>query len=142
MPRAPKDDNIARRRLEAPNGLDQKERAVWIAMVNACSAEHFIASDIPLMINYCQSYVLLQKATMELKEQNLVIVADNGKIAQNPLVSIHKSLSATISNLAMRLRLAPSTRIQTTNKAAGATAPPPRVTEGDKTDRLFKQPTH
>ena len=117
--------------------MDILEQAVWIRVVNACTADHFNESDIPLMIGYCQVFVQLQRAITELKESPFTIMADNGKVSAHPIVAVHKSLSGTLSNLAMRLRLSPSTRISTKAAATGSALPPPKVTEGDEVDELF-----
>jgi len=130
-------DISARKRLSPPEGMTAVEQVVWNRVVAACSAEHFIESDIPLLMGYCQVFVQQQRAMETMKTEPLVIMADNGKVAQHPIVAIHKSLSGTVSNLAMRLRLSPSTRIQTTNKAVGSDKPPGLDTDGDEIDALF-----
>jgi P27 family predicted phage terminase small subunit len=107
-------------------------------MVNSCNAEHFIESDIPIMLGFCQAFVQQQRAMDEMKKHPLFIMSDNGKVAQHPLVAVHKSLSGTVSNYAMRLRITPSTRIETKQAAVGSKAPP--GLEDDPVDALFAQP--
>lgn len=131
---------IPRKRLSPPTGLSAAEQFVWNEMVNSCDAEHFIPSDVPLMIGFCQSFVQQQRAMEQLKVHDLFILSDNGKVAQHPLVAVHKSFSGTVSNLAMRLRICPSTRIQQTNKKAGSDLPPGLETSGDEIDDLFSHP--
>ena len=128
---------IPRKRIPPPSGLDAAEKFVWNEMVNSCDAEHFIQSDVPLMIGFCQAFVQQQRAMEQMKDQPMFIMSDNGKVAQHPIVSVHKSLSGTVSNLAMRLRICPSTRIQQTNKKVGSELPPGLETEGDAVDDLF-----
>lgn len=130
-------DPTARKRIPPPSGLTAAEQFVWGEMVKACDAEHFISSDVPLMIGFCQAFVQQQRAMEGLKEHPLFIMSDNGKVAQHPLVAVHKSFSGTVSNLAMRLRICPSTRIQQTNKAAGSDLLPPLDSDGDSIDNLF-----
>ena len=127
----------ARQRILPPDGMTEMERQVWHRVVQACSAEHFIEADIPLLMGYCQAFVQQQRAIDTMKHEPQVIMADNGKVAAHPIIGIHKSLSGTVSNLAMRLRLSPSTRIQTTNKAVGSDLPSGLESDGDETDRLF-----
>ena len=131
---------VARKRLAPPDNMSAAEQFVWIRMVNACSAEHFLESDIPVMIGFCQAFVQQQRAMDQMKEHPLFIMSDNGKVAQHPLVNVHKSLSGTVSNYAMRLRITPSTRIDTKQAATGSHAPPPLV--DDPVDELFAQPDH
>lgn len=128
---------IGRKRLPCPDGMSAMQRAIWISLVNSCSAEHFIAGDIPLMMQYVRVIIQVHRAMDMMEESEFVIVADNGKIAQHPIIAIHKSLAGTLSNLAMRLRLSPSTRIQMTNKAVGSDVKPALETSGDDIDRLF-----
>lgn len=147
MAKKPKDPKaggftvIGRKRITPIDGLTEGERFVWIRMVNACSAEHFNQSDIPLMVMYCQTFVQEQKAMDQMKNSPFVERKTNLDLAPHPIIAIHKSLAGTMSNLAMRLRLAPSTRIQTTNKAIGSDTPPSLETEGDEIDSLFAKPT-
>ncbi|MBW1672153.1 MAG: hypothetical protein JRJ45_00655 [Deltaproteobacteria bacterium] len=128
---------IPRKRLSPPFGLNAAEQFVWNEMVNSCDAEHFIPSDVPLMIGFCQSFVQQQRAMEGMKEHDMWILSDNGKVAAHPSIAIHKSLSGTLSNLAMRLRICPSTRIQQTNKKVGSDLLPGLETEGDDIDSLF-----
>lgn len=128
---------VARKRLKPPVGMSASEQHVWKEMVNSCDAEHFIDSDIPLMVGFCQVFVQQQRAMEQMKNQPFFIMSDNGKVAAHPIVGVHKSLSGTLSNYAMRLRLSPSTRIQQTNKASGSSLPPGREDEGDDIDRMF-----
>ncbi|MFK7844687.1 MAG: P27 family phage terminase small subunit [Rhodothermales bacterium] len=129
---------IPRQRLSPPSDLDPAESEIWLMVVDACSAEHFKQSDIPLMVSYCQAYVQLQRAAKQLKSEPLVIPTDGGSTKVNPIVSVHKSLSGTVSNLAMRLRLSPSTRIATKAAATGSDAPP--LVEDAELDELLYQP--
>lgn len=140
MPRERKDPKrvVARKRLSPPEEMSTPEQFVWNRMVNACSAEHFIAADIPLMLGFCQAFVQQQRAMEEMKKHPLFIMSDNGKVAQHPLVSVHKSFSSTVSNYAMRLRISPSTRLQQTNAAAGSDLRPDLV--DDPVDSLFAEP--
>lgn len=123
-------ETIARKRLIPPEGLSQLDRKVWTMMVNACSADHFIESDIPLMVSYVKTFIQWERAAREMEEQPLVIYADNGRVAKHPIVDVHKSLAGTLSNLAMRLRLAPSTRHQS-NHATVATHDKPELVASD-----------
>ena len=136
--RTPPANVQARKRLPPPEGMSAAEQFVWTRMVNACSAEHFIESDIPIMLGFCQAFVQQQRAMEELKVHPLFILSDNGKVAQHPLVAVHKSFSGTVSNYAMRLRITPSTRIETKQAAVGSHAAP--SLEDDPVDELFAQP--
>ena len=69
---------IQRQRLTAPSELDPAESEVWSMVVDACSAEHFRQSDIPLMISYCQTYLQLQRAIEQLKSESLTVPTDGG----------------------------------------------------------------
>lgn len=128
---------IGRKRIPVPDGMTDMQKSVWISMVNSCSAEHFIESDIPLMISYVRIIIQVHRAMGEMEINPMTYVADNGKPAPHPIIQVHKSLSGTLSNLAMRLRLCPSTRIQITNKAVGSDKHPDLVTKGDDLDQLF-----
>jgi hypothetical protein len=46
------------RRLEPPADLLDNERAFFVQLINACSPFHFVESDLPLLISFCQASLL------------------------------------------------------------------------------------
>jgi hypothetical protein len=50
------------RRLEPPTDLRADERALFAQLVNACSPRHFVESDLPLLISFCQATLLARNS--------------------------------------------------------------------------------
>src|SRR4249919_2382379 len=92
-------------RLKAPNDLSENERALWIALVAGCPAEHFRATDAPLLRQYVSTVCLAEQAASETQ-------ASGGPIsdAGQRWFNIHMRAVRSMAVLSMRLRLAPSTR--------------------------------
>ena len=104
--------------------------------MNSCDSQHFHDSDISLLTDYVSTDIQLKRVTNKLKREMPVIFNAAGNPIANPLVAIKKSYSGTLSNLAMRLRLSPSTRI--TNRNSRLEAEPRALVSEDKDiDELF-----
>ena len=130
-------NKAARKKMIPPIGMDAAEQFVWNQMVAACSPDHFVESDTPLMVMYCQTFVQFQRAMEGQKKHSQRITTGNGTLPAHPLLGITKGLAGTMSNLAMRLRLAPSTRVQQTDSSINPGEGTGHETDGDNVDRLF-----
>jgi hypothetical protein len=49
-------------RLRPPEHLDDRERALFVELINACAPQHFVKSDAPLLAAYVQSILLSRSA--------------------------------------------------------------------------------
>jgi hypothetical protein len=79
-------------------------------LVNACAADHFVKSDMPLLISYVQSTLLSRSAIKK---------AATDKAA----LAVWDRATKMQATLATRLRLAPQSRIDP--KTVGRNAPKP-----------------
>src|SRR5262245_16469533 len=59
-------DSVAR--LRPPPGLTPAEDALFRRVVAQCAADHFTASDTPLLVAYCQAVLLTRWAFKRLGE--------------------------------------------------------------------------
>ncbi len=81
-------------RLEPPAYLNDAERTMFVELVDACDARHFVASDLPLLVSYVQATLLARSA------------------ARDPdRVGVWEKAVRCQATLATRLRLAPQARI-------------------------------
>jgi phage terminase small subunit len=86
-----------RPRIKPPPHLDQAERAVFEKIVADCPPSHFSQSDAPLLVAYCQAYLLVQAA--------FEAACDD----PSQLPAWERS-ARVMASLSTKLRLAPSTR--------------------------------
>jgi hypothetical protein len=85
-------------RLLPPPDLDAPERKIFVDLVAGNKAEHFRASDTPLLAAYCRAIVLERRSAAAL-------AAGDAKA----LATWEKATKAMVA-LSMRLRLSPQAR--------------------------------
>lgn len=84
-------------RLKPPVGLSEGEQALFRQVIAECAADHFTASDAPLLVAYVQSVLLSRWAFKELGEDR-----ENYRVWQQA--------ARTMATLATKLRLCPHSR--------------------------------
>jgi len=99
-------------RLAAPGDMSPEAARIWRSITKSLPAEHFRASDAPLLRSYCESTASADRAAHELATNGHVT---GGKASPWNVVS-EKAIRAQVS-LSLRLRLCPSAR--TDPKSAG-----------------------
>ena len=101
--------NAKAMRLAPPSDLGRDEAALFRQLVASCPAEHFVASDMPLVVSFVQATVLSRRAAKALsKDASYVTVWEKATRMQ--------------ATLATRLRLAPQSRIDSKTVGRRATA--------------------
>jgi hypothetical protein len=95
-------------RIRPPPGLGGREKEVFLSLVAACPASQFAPSDIALICRWAESVVLAEQAAGELEAGG--VVTSDGKVS--PWFMVHQRASKTVSELALRLRLGPQSRMQ------------------------------
>jgi phage terminase small subunit len=98
------------RRLRPPATLQGRARSVFVDLVTGCDPRHFCASDIPLLVRYCESAAVAEQAAAKLVEG--VVIDDK----PSPWFQIHRDACRTLSVLSLRLRLSPQARQPRTHK--------------------------
>jgi phage terminase small subunit len=88
-----------------PSGLSEAERAVFLRLVNACDREHFTASDLPLLVAYCQAVSQHDRAAQAIRREGDVV---NGR--PSPWIVVQEKAVRAMTALSMRLRLSPQAR--------------------------------
>jgi hypothetical protein len=81
-------------RLRPPAGLTKAEDAVFRQTVAACAADHFTASDAPLLVAYCQAVLLVRSTFKDIEVQ----------------FHTWQQAARTLAMLATKLRLCPHSR--------------------------------
>jgi hypothetical protein len=107
------------RRLEPPVDLLDVERALFLQLINAASAHHFVATDEPLLVSFVQSTLLVRS------------------LANKPTkIDAWEKAVRTQALLARSLRLTPQSRMdpKTLARKQQHTGPTPwEVWKNDKT---------
>jgi hypothetical protein len=91
-------------RLKPPKTMSEAGRQVFLDLVLGSKAEHFQATDLPLLVRYSEASAMAERAEAEMARQPLV----EGKA--NPWVGIHGQMTKAMQGLSMRLRLSPQAR--------------------------------
>lgn len=87
--------------MEPPIALDKAALAVWEQTLSSCAADHFARADLRMLATFCRACAVLDG----LHER---IAADPGADLQ--LLRSWKDTLATVTSLAAKLRLTPSSR--------------------------------
>jgi phage terminase small subunit len=91
-------------RLRPPPTLSASERKIFGDLVTSCSADHFRASDLPILCRYVEAIDLAERAARQLRKNPVL----NGKVS--PWIVVQEKAVRTIVALSMRLRLSPQAR--------------------------------
>jgi phage terminase small subunit len=84
-------------RLHPPASLSKGESDLFRQVVAQCSADHFAASDTPLLVAYCQAVLLSRLAFKRVSEEG-------------DAFQIWQQAARTLATLATKLRLCPHSR--------------------------------
>lgn len=112
-------------RLAAPDDLSPGEREQWLAIVDSLPADFFRPSDAHLLRSYCIAGAFYMAAAAEMKRDGIVIVNERGNRMAHPASAILTSQASAMAQMAVKLRLCPSSRTsaaRTETKAKAAVA--------------------
>ena len=84
--------------VQPPASLSEPAKAVFLDLVSTCDPEHFEASDVTLLGQYCEASALAARSASALQA---------GDVSQ---LAIWEKATRTMSGLALRLRLGPQSR--------------------------------
>jgi P27 family predicted phage terminase small subunit len=99
---------LSPQRLKPPPDLSGPEKEIFVAVVGALSKDHFIPSDLPLIIEYCTAVAQCREAAHRLLEEGPV----TGRHV-SPWLVVQEKSTRTMLALATRLRLSPQSRART-----------------------------
>jgi len=88
-------------RLRPPSTLSELARKEFLRIVTAESADHFRASDLSLLEEYCEAAALAKRAVKELQRDD----------AEAKWLSRWEKATRTMTALSMRLRISPQARM-------------------------------
>lgn len=91
-------------RLKPPETMSEAARKVFLDTVLGSKPEHFQATDLPLMVRFCEANAMAERAEAETVKKPVI----KGK--PNPWFAILAQSNKTATALAMRLRLSPQAR--------------------------------
>jgi phage terminase small subunit len=111
----PSDSVSGKRRLAPPPGLSEPARLVFLEVVAANGPEHFTRADMPLLLAYCTACSMERQASAALEREGLIV---GGRAS--PWLTVQEKQTRAMVALAMRLRLAPQSRLD--SRAAGRSA--------------------
>ena len=99
------EEGLPAHRLKPPARLTGRVRVLFAQTVANCAAEHFRASDSPLLERYVEACAFAEEAAGKINEQGAVI-GDK----PSPWFTVFTSATKSMTNLALRLRLSPQGR--------------------------------
>ncbi|MCU7837020.1 MAG: P27 family phage terminase small subunit [gamma proteobacterium symbiont of Taylorina sp.] len=100
---------VSKKKIVAPEHLTDNQKLLWSLLVETMPEEHFVKSDFPLMETYVISILLMRDAAKRIDEHGSYTDGDNPGIA--PWVRVFEKQQTMIGNLAVKMRLAPVSRM-------------------------------
>jgi hypothetical protein len=91
-------------RLQPPATMSEPARKLFLDTVLGCRPEHFQATDLPLLVRYCEAHAMAERAEAETVREPLV---DD---KASPWFTILAQANKTVQGLSMRLRLSVQAR--------------------------------
>ena len=111
-------------RLAPPTGrLTEQQEQLWREIVDSHPADFFRPADAPLLTAYCKAFSHYLNADRDIETRGATLMDDKGREYANPSGQFLVSQASAIAQLAVKLRLAPSSR--TSPKVAGRAADQP-----------------
>lgn len=114
-------------RIGCPEHLTDAQRAEWHLIVNSLPADYFRPGDVPLLGCFCAASALYKEALAMIQSEGIVVGEGNSRKA-HPAANILQSQSASLAQMAVKLRLCPSARYTektAATKSNGATGTRP-----------------
>ena len=110
--------------IAPPPGLDRTTAALFLRLVGATPSGHFVASDAPLVVEYCRAVLLAERADKALRASGPVV---GGKAS--PWIVVQEKAVRAMTSLSLRLRLAPQARQDPKTAHRRAQYPGPSIIE-------------
>ena len=109
---------VSDRRLTCPDGLlTQRQHELWRSVVDSLPADFFRPGDVPLLAAYCKAWDFYLQASAEIEAHGVTLTDDRDRRYANPAQSLVVTQASAMAQLAVKLRLSPSSRISP--RAAG-----------------------
>lgn len=102
--------HVSGQRLGPPDDLDTNERLEWVEIVNSLPADYFRPADVSLLAAYCTARAFYKAAALEMKRDGIVLMDERGKRYSHPAHAILQSQASAMAQMAVKLRLCPSSR--------------------------------
>jgi phage terminase small subunit len=101
------------RRLQPPESLSDGARRIFVDVVGSLPPAHFRAEDITLLSAYATAAEAAERAAFEMSQPGGLVTAEG---RTSPWFAIHTAATKTMVGLALRLRLAPQSRVAKASK--------------------------
>jgi P27 family predicted phage terminase small subunit len=102
---------VVRARQKPPATLTKAQAAAWRELVNSLPADYFKACDRRLLRLWCVHSAQFDEATDAIALEGLTVTNANGRKVPNPMLYVQSIASASLTNLSIKLRIAPSSRM-------------------------------
>lgn len=117
---------VSGQRLPAPDHLTQQQVEEWVSIVDSLPADYFRPGDVPLLGAYCIAATFYKRAAADIESRGMSLQDDRGREYVNPTHSILTSQASAMAQMAVKLRLCPSSRYtekQVATKSGAASLP-------------------
>jgi P27 family predicted phage terminase small subunit len=125
---------VVRTRIKPPLEMSMGAKKKWREIVNSLPADFFTVSDRSLFAVYCESAATFDEMTRIIDTEGALIEGrKEGRRVPNPAIWVRSDAARTMATLSVKLRLAPSSRMDDRVAATKANANPEAKRPWDKT---------
>lgn len=98
------------RRPDAPAELSDAEVRTWREIVASLAVDWFTTGDLPVLAEYCRAVSLANRAAEACEDAPLTVTGAQGGEIVNPVFRVQDMAAKRVASLAVKLRLAQSSR--------------------------------
>lgn len=136
MPRKSADAlNVVRvsgERLPAPEHLTPEQREEWVSIVDSLAADYFRPGDVALLAAFCTANALYKKTAARVEADGGILTDDKGRLYAHPGAQVMAVQAGSMAQMAVKLRLCPSSRISESQARTQSKGAPTRPWEFEK----------
>ena len=101
---------ISGQRIEPPDHLTPDQAAEWRSIVDSLPADYFRPGDVSLLSAYVTASVFYRRASADMEARGMTLMDERGREYVNPSHSVLTSQASAMAQMAVKLRLCPSSR--------------------------------
>lgn len=101
---------ITGQRIAPPVHLTGEQAAEWRSIVDSLPPDYFRPGDVSLLAAYVTASVFYRRASADMEARGMTLMDDKGREYVNPAHQVLTSQASALAQMAVKLRLCPSSR--------------------------------
>jgi phage terminase small subunit len=106
-----------------PDLLSERAAEIWIEIIEPLPADHFFASDLPILREYCETLATIERLRHRWDGEATIIKSNGDEVVAPVLTAINRNQTAA-AQFAGKLRVCPSSRLSASKAGHESPKPP------------------